>query len=631
MVTPDLAFGLELKNVIKLSWDLLTPQERTRVGFLAIIMVINGFLQTFSLALLIPFIGLMLDPLALQKSARFAEIHRMFGDVPPQALLIWCALALLSAVVFKDLFEYAYIRYQNRLIANVERRVSVDLLSKCMLAPYEWFLSNSSARLSNAIMAHVVTWARAGLKGVLSMTSSGVLMVSIIMLLVSINPMFGLVVAFLGGALGFAMIGLVKRRVRRLAAIKHDAHDETFKILNDALNGYKDVKINGRESFFVHQYSQSQSVYAHTEASLNSIQSVPKYTVEVVIALILVSAGLIVSAYTDARAEMAAVLAVYGAAAVRMVPIFNQVSSTVGSIHAAVPAIWNIRRTQLELAELASRQVESTVSGHWNSIQVDAVAYIYPGATAPALDGISLVIERGMRLGVVGRSGAGKTTLVDVLSGLLCPSSGRVVIGDRVLDQGGAQSWRKQIGYVPQNTFIVEGTLRFNVTLETDAKQIDDEKVLVALRVANLSDLLARELTDGLDAGLGDKGNRLSGGQRQRVAIARALYRDPSLIIFDEATSSLDAESENEISQALSRISREKTLLVIAHRLSTVKDCDRIVVLDKGRIIGFDTHENLIRSCPLYRRFVELGDLSAAAPDDLDLPVAESSTKACVS
>jgi ABC-type multidrug transport system fused ATPase/permease subunit len=302
-----------------------------------------------------------------------------------------------------------------------------------------------------------------------------------------------------------------------------------------------------------------------------------------------------------------------------MVPIFNQVSGTVGQIHMAVPAIWNIRRTYLELGELAAKQAAASDGrpiGRWDSIKVEDVRYAYPRAEIPAINGISFSIERGMRLGIVGRSGSGKTTLVDILTGLLQPTHGRVMIGSQEMTLGNGSSWRKQVGYVPQAPFIAEGTLGFNVTLESDPSKLDERKALEALHVANLGDLLQREMRSGLSSELGDKGNRLSGGQRQRVAIARALYRDPSFLIFDEATSSLDAESENEISLALGRISRDKTLLIIAHRLSTVKDCDRILVLEKGAVIGFDSHDNLIRTCPTYRRFVELGDLSPGASND---------------
>jgi ABC-type multidrug transport system fused ATPase/permease subunit len=618
MPPSNLAFTLELKNIVRLSWELLTKRERIEVAGLAVAMMINGILQTFSLALLIPFIGLMLDPSALKSHARLAALDRFLGSPPPETLLAGCAVALLVAVISKDVFEYFVTHYQSRLVARVERRVSGDLLTQCMAAPYEWFLSNSTARLQSAVMTHVVVWARAGLKGALAMTSNGVLILSFVIFLAAVDPVFGIALTLIGAVLGFAILALVKRRMRRVSAVKHEAHDEAFKYLSLALSGFKDIKINGRETYFVRQYADAQRVYADSEASLVSLQNLPKYAIEIAIALILVAIGL-VAARSQMRAEMATTLAVYGVAVVRMVPIFNQVSGTVAQFHMAVPAIWNVRRTHLELAELAARQAavsDSPVIATWDNIKVEDIQYAYPRAPLSAIDGISFVIQRGMRLGVVGRSGSGKTTLVDILTGLLPPNHGRVVIGGQELTLGNGSSWRRQIGYVPQAPFIAEGTLGFNVSLETDPGKMDERKVLEALHVANLGDLLQHEMQSGLSSELGDKGNRLSGGQRQRVAIARALYRDPSFLIFDEATSSLDAESENEISLALGRISRDKTVLIIAHRLSTVKDCDRILVLEKGAVIGFDSHDNLIRTCPTYRRFVELGDLSPGAPNE---------------
>jgi ABC-type multidrug transport system fused ATPase/permease subunit len=619
MPTPNLAFTLELKNIIRLSWEMLTRAERVRVVVLAAGMVVDGVLQTFSLALLIPFVGLMLDPTAMKSSPRLSQVDRLLGSPSPETLIMMCAVALLLAILFKNIFEYFYSRTQNGLIAQVERRVTDDLLKRCMAAPYAWHLSYNTSSLTNAIASDVVTWSRSGLRSILSLTSSAVLIVSILALLVSINPLFGICLALCGTALGGGILALVKSKVRRLAQRKHDASNEAVRILHDTFSGLKDIKINGREDFFMGRYSAQRKVYSNTEADLATLQNVPKYAIEITIALILVAVGIVVSVDISLRAQMAALLAVYGVAIVRMVPIFNQVSLTVNVMHTSVPAIWSIRRIQGELAELASREVTVAPSkpvGGWSSIRLQSLQYVYPRGGAAAISCISLRVESGMRIGVVGRSGAGKTTLVDLVTGLLSPSQGRVMIGDVELEPANTASWRRQIGYVPQHPFLVDESLRFNIALESDRSLIDDGKITEALEVANLGGLLRHELKDGLDTKLGDRGNRLSGGQRQRVAIARALYRDPRLLIFDEATSSLDAESENEISLALSRISREKTLLIIAHRLSTVKDCDRILVLEKGAMIGFDTHENLIRTCLLYRRFVELGDLSPSAPND---------------
>ena len=216
-----------------------------------------------------------------------------------------------------------------------------------------------------------------------------------------------------------------------------------------------------------------------------------------------------------------------------------------------------------------------------------------------------------MKAGIVGFSGSGKTTMVDILSGLLFATEGQLQIGTRAVSRANAEAWRSQIGYVSQHPFIADETLRFNVALETDPSKIDDRQVLAALEASNMGTFIRKELPDGLETKLGERGVRFSGGQRQRVAIARALYRKPQFLILDEATSALDAESENMVSSSLSKISRSTTMLIVAHRLSTVRDCDRIVVLDAGRVIGFDSHDNLVQLCPIYKRLVELGDLSA--------------------
>lgn len=610
---------MTISRVAVLSWRLLTGPERRRVALLAVGMVVNGVLQTFSLAMLIPFVGLMLNPESVKPGGRFEIFSRFFGDQVSETLLVFCAFGLLAAIAIKDLFEFGYNYVLNRLAARVERRISTDLLTRCMEAPYEWFFSRNTGTLTNAVMSDVIVWGRTGLKSMLALASSAILLISVLGLLVSVNPLFGLGIAALAAIVTISISRLIKPYVSRLAATKHDANDEAIRIINHAFGGFKDIKVNGRERFFVKQYSRWQGHFSDSNARLSTIQPVPNYAIELLIALILVGVGLMVSANPGLRAEMTSVLALYGVAVVRLIPVFNQVSGIVNQIHMAIPAIENITRTNAELLAFERQDglaVETENLGTLQTVSLENVSYSYPNAERRALNGLSILIERGMRVGVVGRSGGGKTTLVDILTGLLAPTAGRVAVNGVTLGRGNVRSWRTQLGYVPQHPFMADDSIRFNVALESDPQKIDDDRVLAALETANLGELLRSELVEGLDTSLGERGVRLSGGQRQRVAIARALYRDPSFLILDEATSALDSHSEREISDALARISRDKTIVIVAHRLSTVRDCDCILVLEKGAIVGFDNHDNLIRTCPLYQRFVQLGDLSGGAIDD---------------
>ena len=607
----DRRVPLTVRTVAVLSWRMLTTGERRRVLVLAPLMAVNGVLQSLSLAALLPFIALILDPTAVEGSGYLASLYRLAGSPGFRAFAVFCSLAVFAAVALKAVFEVVYASVVNHLVASVERRLAVELLRRCLAAPYVWFLSRNSALLVKEVMGDVVMWARTGLKSILSLTSSVIALGSLTVLLIGINPIFGVCVGVVGALLTLGIVKGLRPSLRRLATEKHVASDDTFKVANDAVVGAKDVKISGRESFFVAQFSSRYHTFARTNAKLATIQPLGGRVIEIAVAGFVVVIGLYVSGHAELRAQMVSLLAIYGIGVVRMLGVAHDISERIGSLQAVVPAVQAIRRTETALDAAAETELREPAApvGAWQRLELEDVHYRYPEGPDDALAGVTVTIERGMRIGIVGRSGSGKTTLMDVLTGLLVPSKGRVSIGGRTLDAGNAGSWRRQIGYVPQNPFIADESLRFNVALD-ERTHVDDDRVLAALETANFGDVMRRELPEGLDAKLGDRGVRLSGGQRQRVAIARALYREPALLILDEATSALDAESEDTVTTALRQISREMTILVVAHRLSTVRHCDRILVLDAGRVVGFDTHAHLLRDCALYRRFVELGDLA---------------------
>jgi len=608
-------------QIASASWRMLTRRERLHVAALAVVMAVNGALQSFSLAALLPVIGLMLDPAAASRHGYVAALSRLLGHPEPTRLLIICALGVLAAIVLKNAVDLAYNYSLNRLVAGVEKRVAVGLLRDCMTAPYPWFLSKNSAMLVKQVMGDVVIWARSGLSSALSFISSAITLIAVLTLLISINVVFGLGLALVGSVVSVAIIKVLRPYVRRLGARKHQAAAEAVKIINHALTGAKDIKVHGKEHFFVDQFDRQYGAIGASSAKLGTVQPVPGQAIEIGIGLVIVMTAVYVALHSSMRAELLAALAVYGVGVVRALPVFNQISTTFSSIQAAAPAIAGIQRLQSELAA-ASPEPGSPggrpVPATWEKVDVEHLSYAYPASLGFALHDVSLTIERGARIGIVGASGSGKTTLVDVLTGLLTPTAGRVLVGGQLITPDSVAAWRQHIGYVSQHPFIADESLRFNVALGVEPTLVDDARVLRVLEAASFGDVLRTELPAGLDAELGERGVRLSGGQRQRVAIARALYREASLLILDEATSALDSENERLVSLALARIPRQTTMLIVAHRLSTVKDCDRILVLERGKVVGYDTHSSLVRECALYRRFVELGDLSLAEEGDLE-------------
>jgi len=608
----DLAKPLSPRQIASLSWRMLTLRERLHVGALAIGMTVNGMLQSFSLAALLPVIGLMLDPGAAGRGY-LAALSRLLGNPEPRRLMVLCVLGVLAAIVLKNLFDLAYNYSLNRLVASVEKRVAVELLRDCMAAPYTWFLSKNTAVLIHQVMGDVVIWARSGFKSALSMASSAITLAAVIVLLVSINALLGFGLAAIGALITLVVIKVLRPYVQRLSSIKHGGNAEAIKIINHALAGAKDIKVHGKERFFVDEFERQYEVIVSNAARLTTLQPVPNYAIEIAIGVVIVMAVSYVAGHQEMRAELIAALAVYGVGVVRALPVFNQISTTFSSMQAAAPAIEGIQRIRAELAAVEPERGRSGDAARfetWSRLEIDGLTYAYPEGSGLALDDVRLTFDRGARIGIVGGSGSGKTTLVDVVTGLLPPTSGRVLVDGQPLSVDNATAWRGQIGYVSQHPFIADESLRFNVALGVDRAAVDDGRVRRALEAAGFGDVLRSELAGRLDAPLGERGVRLSGGQRQRVAIARALYREASVLILDEATSALDSESERTVSLALSRIPRQTTMLIVAHRLSTVKDCDRIVVLDKGKVVGHGSHPNLVRDCALYRRFVELGDLA---------------------
>lgn len=593
---------------------MLMFRERLHVGMLAVGMTVNGTLQSFSLAALLPVIGLMLDPGAATSGKGYlATLSRILGHPEPGRLLTLCLFGVLAAIVLKNVFDLAYNHSLNRLVAAVEKRVAVGLLRDCMAAPYAWFLSKNTAVLIKQVMGDVVIWARSGLRSALTLASSAITLTAVIALLVGINALLGFGLAALGALITLVVVKVLRPSIQRLAAVKHEGNAEAVKVINHALAGAKDIKVHGKERFFVDEFERQYDVIVSNAARLTTLQPVPNYAIEIAIGLVIVMAGSYVAGHQEMRAELIATLAVYGVGVVRALPVFNQISTTFSSMQAAAPAIEGILRIRAELAAVESesgRKGDVAQFGAWSRLEIDGLTYAYPEGTGLALDDVTLAVERGARIGIVGSSGSGKTSLVDIVTGLLRPTVGRVLIDGHPLSLDNAASWRAQIGYVSQHPFIADDSLRFNVALGVDREVVDDGRVRRALEDAGFGEVLRFELGDRLESPLGERGVRLSGGQRQRVAIARALYRESSLLILDEATSALDSESERTVSVALRRIPQPTTMLIVAHRLSTVKDCDRIVVLDRGKVVGYESHANLVRDCALYRRFVELGDLA---------------------
>jgi ATP-binding cassette subfamily C protein len=386
----------------------------------------------------------------------------------------------------------------------------------------------------------------------------------------------------LGGALVYAFYRIFRGRMLQIGTQLQDSSGKMIQYAQEGLGGVKEIKVMGREAFFEDGFALHVERYARALRRAQVIHNFPMHFLETL--FVASFAGLLIFLTVTHKATNAfPLMGVYAAAAFRLIPSLSRIMTATNRIKQSNNSL------MLVVTELSRPRAEASAPpagslSFTNGIRVSGLHYQYPGSDTDTLKNISLDISQGEMIGFVGRSGSGKTTLIDCLLGLLEPTRGAVLV-DGIDIRENLPQWRRQVGYIPQNIFLTDDSLRKNIALGLDAELIDEDRLWRALEAAQLADFV-RELPAGLETTIGERGVRLSGGQRQRIGIARAMYHDPAVLILDEATSALDNETEKAIVETLGGLKREKTILVIAHRMTTIENCDRVFVLQGGEFVA---------------------------------------------
>ncbi|MDF1594197.1 MAG: ABC transporter ATP-binding protein, partial [Desulfobacterales bacterium] len=400
---------------------------------------------------------------------------------------------------------------------------------------------------------------------------------------------------------------LTKKHLVRLGKKGQEATVGFYQVIHEGLSGVKEVKVLEAESFFMRLFKSFTDKYKKNMTHVAVWQIAPKIMIETLIVTMVT--GYIFFAYLSDRdiAEILPLLGVFGVAFMRLYPSFNAILSSISSISAQKFSL-DILYDELKEADHKTtqtvRDTQETALAYQHSLELKGLHYRYPGSELPALKDINLTISPGESIGIVGKSGSGKTTLADVILGLLHYESGEILLdGINVFRE--ISKWHGMLGYIPQNIFLLNDTIQQNITFGVHEEDIDHEALNNAIISAQLQELI-EELPKGVLTVVGERGVRLSGGQRQRIGIARALYRNPKILVLDEATSALDNETEAAISKAIETISHNKTLIIIAHRLSTVKNCDRLYLIDNGKIISHGSYQELINKNEWFKKVNDL-------------------------
>lgn len=571
-------------------WNLLTLAERRSAFVLLCLMFVGMVVETLGVGVVIPALGLLTHDAAASKYPVLQSVLQALGNPNQQTLIICGMLFLVGVYLIKTLFLAFLVWRQTCFVYGVQAELSRRLFKVYLQQPYTFHLQRNSAQLIRNVFSEVSIFASSGVMSVIILITESLVLIGLCSLLIMVEPLGALITVSVLGAAAWGFNQLTRTYIARWGEARHYHEGWRIQHLQQGLGGAKDVKLLGREAEFLAQYHLHNVQSARVGQLQTTIQQIPRMWLE----LLAVSglAIVVISMLFQGRAFDAVlpILGMFAAAAFRLMPSVNRVLGAVQSLRFGLPVI-DILHTEIRLVTSDNAPNHSSVSPIQKALELNKITYSYPNAARPALKDVSLVIKRGESVGFIGTSGAGKSTLVDTLLGLLPPDTGEVLLDGQDIQEN-LRGWQNQVGYVPQSIFLTDDTLRRNVAFGLPSEQIDPVAVQRAIRYAQLEDFVA-SLPDGLETQVGERGIRLSGGQLQRIGIARALYHDPTVLVLDEATSSLDTATENEVMQAVRAQKGTKTIIIIAHRLSTVAHCDRLYQLDQGCVVAEGAPNNM--------------------------------------
>jgi ATP-binding cassette, subfamily B, bacterial PglK len=584
---------------------LLSPSQKRGLRLVGLLTATAAPLEMLGLGLLLPLLQVALTPEKISDLPVLSE----FSDVPHHLLLLGFAVAFLLFFAIKNTLLGFIVIHQNHYAKRVEAELRVTMLETYLTRDYAEHLQQNSAEMLRTIMRSVSSVVSGLVVSALALVLESVLAASALAVLLYVEPVGTLAaIGLLGAGFGGFYFAL-RHRIQEWGRVSEGMTASMYQWINQSLGAIRETSILGRGQFFIGKFSESAHRLGRYQAWANSVQQFPRLAGEIIVLGAVLVVVMIAMWRSSNAMDAMPVVGLFVAAAFRVLPSLNRILSAAAKIREHAPALENV------LADFrgfpAQDRPSATPMRFERGLAFDNVDYAYPNTSELVLKGVSAVLKKGESMALVGPSGAGKSTLADIVLGLLTPTAG-CISADGEDIQENIRGWQSGLGFVPQTVFLSDDSLRRNIAFGIADSDIDEDRVREAAAMAQLDDVITG-LPEGLDTEVGERGARLSGGQRQRIGIARALYSDPDLLVLDEATSALDSETENRITRLISGFRGKKTLLIIAHRLSTVRHCDRLVFLSNGRVEGCGTFEELQQTCPGFKRMVQSGDISAAA------------------
>ena len=587
-----------VKKIIK----LLSHREQ-KIGFMLLLMtLVMAFLDMIGVASIMPFIAVLANPQIIETNLILSKLYIFFEFEKKDDFILFLGLAAFALLVFSLAFKSLTTYMQLRFALMHEYMLGKRLVEGYLYQPYKWFLNRNSAEISKSILSEVSTVVNGCLMPMMSLVSQGAVAIAIMGMILFVNPMASLIVCLVLGLAYGLIYKAVSNFLNKLGIKRAQANELRFKIISEAFGAFKEVKVGGLERFFIGHFSTPAKNYAEKEATASIVRQLPKYALEMVafggmlLALLYIIAQ---KGFTDAIP----IIALYAFAGYRFMPALQQIYSSLTQLKFVGPVLDSIYEDLISLEKETENNKKEKIDFK-DSIELKKVFFTYPNESQPVLKNINLSIKCKQKIGIVGGTGSGKTTTVDLILGLLKPERGSLTVDELEINSQNYRRWQSMIGYVPQQIYLSDESIAENIAFGVDKKDIDYKAVERVAKIANLHDLVNNELKNGYQSVVGERGIRLSGGQRQRIGIARALYHNPKLLIFDEATNSLDNLTEKAVIESIQNIDENITIIMIAHRLNTVRNCDTIFLIEGGNLVAQGSFDELLKNNSSFKKMV---------------------------
>jgi ATP-binding cassette, subfamily B, bacterial PglK len=596
-------------QILKKLGTVLDHHQKAQMVYLLLLMIVAAAFEAAGVGLVFSVVEMISRPDYLSQHPKLGALAGRLGITQRASLLLFSSFILITMFVFKNSLLAALQYFKNCFVYSSQVKLSRRLFEHYLYVNYISLLERNSVNILRVVNGDPAYIYQNIITSLLLVLSESLIIFSILAILWTVDPISILAALGLQGSIAALIYFKTKGRLKILGEAQQDHLNAMMKWVNQGLGGIKETKITGSQSFFLNQYEKHAVQYTKSEKYLNSLTQLPRLILETLaVSTFSIIVGIFIMQKRDLHL-LAPTLAAFAMSAFRLLPAITRILTSLNLIHYFQTSIHTVDR---ELKRIPFERVQSPkkdialigeAESGFRTIEFDNISFTYPGRIDLALDHLSFKIDRNSTTAFVGQSGAGKTTLVDILLGLIEPTSGKVAL-DSVDIRLQLEVWQRRIGYVPQNIYLTDDSLHNNIAFGTEATKDQEELIWKVLEQVQLKEFVER-LPHGLNTYVGDRGVKLSGGQRQRIGIARALFRGPDILVLDEATSSLDVTTEQEVMKAILGLRGKRTLLIVTHRLSTIKNSDLIYFLKAGRILEKGTFSEVVRNNSEFRAMAQ--------------------------